>query len=54
VYVEGALDTRKTRIGRHDEKETCMGRGATAAVGLLMAFAGVIALLFVLWLFGII
>ena len=31
-----------------------MGRGTTAAVGLLMAFAGVIALLFVLWIFGII
>jgi hypothetical protein len=29
-----------------------MGRGASAAAGLLMVFGGVIALLIVLWIFG--
>ena len=31
-----------------------MGRGTTAAAGLLMVFGGLIALLFVLWLFRLI
>jgi hypothetical protein len=54
VYVEGVPGIPKTQPVRRDEKETRMGRSATAAVGLLMAFAGLIALLFVLLLFGII
>jgi hypothetical protein len=43
-----------TPTDHRDEEERRVGRGATAAVGLVMAFAGLIALLFVLWLFGII
>jgi|GEM_PF-3961755 len=31
-----------------------MGRGTTALAGLMMVFVGVIALLFVLWLFGLV
>jgi hypothetical protein len=31
-----------------------MGRGTAAAAGLLMVFGGVIALLFVLWIFRLI
>jgi hypothetical protein len=36
------------------EARVQMGRGTAAAAGLLMAFGGVIALLFVLWIFRII